>query len=83
LIAQVNHQPHLLSPEIYDTAHIRLPKSYTQWAKSPKKQSVKSVFLTIWHCVLKQKTHSFRLLFWRFCPLGLLIRWVDSGRDRT
>jgi len=24
----------------------------TQWAKSTKKQSCRSVFLTIWHCIL-------------------------------
>jgi len=27
-----------------------------QWAKSPKKQSVVSVFLTTWHCILTQLT---------------------------
>jgi len=26
-------------------------RGLTQWAKSPKKQSVWSVFLTIWHCI--------------------------------
>jgi len=34
----------------------------------------KAVFLTTWHCILKQKTHSFRLFFWRICPL----RWNRS-----
>jgi len=48
-----------------------LPLSFsviTQWAKSPKKQSV-----GVWHMYLSAeltKTHSFRLLFWWFCPLG-------------
>jgi len=45
----------------------------SQWAKSPKKQSVVSVFLTIGHCILSvelTKEHSFRLFFWRFCLLG-------------
>jgi len=33
--------------------------------------------LTIWHCILSAelaKTQSFRLLFWRFCPLGSKFR---------
>jgi len=39
--------------------------------KITEKQSV-GVFLTTWHCILSTltKTHSFRLYFWRFCPLG-------------
>jgi len=37
-----------------------------------------SVFLTILHCIFSAeftKTHSFRLFFWRFCPLALLLAW--------
>jgi len=41
--------------------------------KSPKQQSVRVVFWQ-WHCILSAelKTHSFRLLCWRFCPLEML-----------
>jgi len=45
---------------------------FSQWGKSPKKQSV-GVYFDNWHCILSAeliKRHSFRLLFWRFCPLG-------------
>jgi len=33
----------------------------------------RSVFLTMWPCIWSAeltKTHSFRLFYWRFCPLG-------------
>jgi len=33
--------------------------------------------LTTWHCILSAEltnTHSFRLLFWRFCPPGETLR---------
>jgi len=39
--------------------------------KIAKETVSKSVFLTMWHCILSAeftKTHSYRL--WRFCPLG-------------
>jgi len=43
----------------------------SQWAKSPKKQSV-GVFLTIWNYILSaEKTHSFRLLFLAILPTGI------------
>jgi len=45
----------------------------SQWAQLPKKQSVESVFLTMWHCISSAEltnTRSFRLIFWRFFPQG-------------
>jgi len=47
----------------------------TQWAKSSKKQSGGVYFWqygTVFWVPNFIKTHSFRLLFWRFCPLGML-----------
>jgi len=44
--------------------------------KIAEKAVCKSVFLTIWHCIFSAeltKTHSFRLFFQRFCPLGTLL----------
>jgi len=38
--------------------------------KIPEKAVCRSVFLTMWHCIFS--AHSFRLFFWRFCPLGML-----------
>jgi len=47
----------------------------TQWAKSPKRQSEGVHFLLIryskYNAVLS-KIHSYRLLFLRFCPLGIV-----------
>jgi len=52
----------------------------TQSAKSPKKPSVgvyfwqyRSVFLTIWHCILSAELNALlQTVFWLFCPLGSL-----------
>jgi len=53
---------------------INIAKSITtQWAKPLKKQSVRSVFLTIWHCTLSAaltKNALLETVFWRFCALG-------------
>jgi len=41
--------------------------------KIAEKAVSRSVLLTTWHCILSAvltKMHSFRLFFWRFCPLG-------------
>jgi len=49
---------------------VHVKQSQAQWAKSPV---CRSVFLTTWHCI---KTHSFRLFFWRFFPLGAEIFFI-------
>jgi len=44
------------------------------------RKSSRSVFSTIWHCILSaelKKTHPFRLFFWRFCQLGRINCYVN------
>jgi len=48
-------------------------KNHIPSGKINEKAVRRSVLLTIWHGILSAKltkTHSFRLFFWRFCPLG-------------
>jgi len=39
-----------------------------------RKSSLVGVFLTTWPNAKLTKAHSFRLVFWRFCPLGIIRR---------
>jgi len=53
----------------------------TQWAKSPKKQSVGVYFLTIWHCILSAKNALLQTVFLAILPtgnLGYLSRQLDG-----
>jgi len=55
---------------------------YFPVGKIAEKAVYRSVFLTIWHCILSAeltKTHSFRLFFCRFCPLGGVLNACKAG----
>jgi len=54
-----------------------LQEHLSQWAKSPKKQSVEVFVLTTWHCMSAEltKMHSFRLFFF-----GDFAHWVLRRR---
>jgi len=70
---QVENAEILLQCKIFDTGR----KVKAQWTKSPKKAVYRSVFLTIWHCILSAeliKTHSFRLLFGDFAHWDIIKR---------
>ena len=56
-------------------------KEYFPAGKIAEKAVWRSVFLTIWHCILNAdstKTHSSSVTFWRFCRLGYLLETENN-----